>query len=115
MRTLSSVTLALLVSLGGSALAGPGGTCHFHGNNPVSKDTVVGCAEKEKMRLIEKGSIAPTWKAVTHTGIEQVDGREGKEWRIVYSDPANADKAKANLYMFFSIPGNFIAANFTGK
>ena len=33
----------------------------------------------------------------------------------MYSDPATSDKGKANLYMFFSIPGNFIAANFSGK
>ena len=60
MRILNSVTLALLASLGGTALAGPGGTCHFHGSNPVAQETVVECAEKEKLRLIEKGSIAMT-------------------------------------------------------
>ncbi|WP_233249370.1 MULTISPECIES: DUF6488 family protein [unclassified Limnohabitans] len=29
--------------------------------------------------------------------------------------PTAKDKSKETLYMFFTLPGNFIAANFTGQ
>jgi Family of unknown function (DUF6488) len=44
-----------------------------------------------------------------------VDGKKGKEWKVRYSNPAAADKAKQTLFIFFSHSGNFIAANFTGQ
>ena len=37
--------------------------------------------------------------------------REG----ATFKEPGAADKAKETLYMFFTVQGNFIAANFTGK
>ena len=46
---------------------------------------------------------------------ELVDGKKGKEWRVSFRNPAAADKSKETLYMFFTPPGNFIAANFSGQ
>ncbi len=109
------VAALLVISSAGLASAGEGSSCHFHGSKPASESIVLGCAEKEKTRLIGKGSIASTWKTVPHKSIEQVEGKNGKEWKVTFVDPTSADKDKANLYMFFSIVGNFIAANFTGK
>jgi hypothetical protein len=111
------IKIACLMALSTSswALAGEGSSCHFHGNKPAPEATVLECAEKQKIRLIDKGTIAATWKTIKHTAIEQVDGKKGKEWKITYADPYGADKDKSNLYMFFTVPGNFIAANFTGK
>ena len=34
--------------------------------------------------------------------------------RVTFNDPAAKDKARQTLYMFFTLPGHFIAANFTG-
>jgi hypothetical protein len=113
-RIIAGVAL-VAASTVGAAWAGESSSCHFHGSKPASEATVLGCADKEKMRLIETGKVAPTWKSISHKSIEQVEGKHGKEWKITYADPDNPDKEKANLYMFFSIVGNFIAANFTGK
>jgi hypothetical protein len=44
-----------------------------------------------------------------------VDGKKGKEWKVAFKDPGAKDKSKETLYMFFTMTGNFIAANFTGK
>ena len=43
------------------------------------------------------------------------EGKKGKEWKVTFKDPAAKDKTKETLYMFFTQPGNFIAANFTGQ
>ncbi|MCU0925878.1 MAG: DUF6488 family protein [Hydrogenophaga sp.] len=32
-----------------------------------------------------------------------------------FKNPAATDASKQTLYLFFSQPGNFIAANFTGQ
>ena len=65
--------------------------------------------------MVTSGKIDKTWQAVKPASLEQVDGQRGKEWKVLFNDPAAADKAKQTLYMFFTAQGNFIAANFTGK
>jgi hypothetical protein len=109
-------SIVVLSILGTSAaFAGEEASCHFHGSKPATEATVLGCADKQKARLVDKGSVPPSWTGVSQKTIDQVDGKNGKEWRVTYSDPDKADKDEAQLYMFFSLPGNFIAANFTGK
>lgn len=113
-NSIMALVALVVISPIGPAFAGESSSCHFHGSKPAPESIVLGCAEKEKARLIAKGSIASTWRPVSHKSIEQVEGKNGKEWKVTYFDPTTADKEKSNLYMFFSIVGNFIAANFTG-
>ena len=44
-----------------------------------------------------------------------MDGARGKEWKVIFKDPAAADKSKETRYMYYTVQGNFIAANFTCK
>ncbi len=98
------------------ALAGGGGKCHFHGSKPAEEATVIGCAEMHKSRLVKKGTIDASWETIKHESIQQVDAKDGKkEWKVMFKDPAAKDKAKETLYMFFSLSGNFVASNFSGK
>jgi hypothetical protein len=53
--------------------------------------------------------------AAKPASIEAVDGKKGKEWKVTFKDATPKDKSKETLYMFFTLPGNFIAANFTGQ
>lgn len=98
-----------------AAFAAEGGSCHFHGSKPASEATVTGCAIQRKDALIKANKLDAGWLAVKQDKIETVDGKKGKEWRVSFKNPAVADKNKETLYMFFTPPGNFIAANFTGK
>ena len=61
------------------------------------------------------GKLDKTWQAAKVEKAEQVDGKKGKEWRVTFKDAAAKEKGKETLYMFFTLPGNFIAANFTGQ
>lgn len=98
------------------AYAGDGSSCHFHGKKPAVEATVLECATKRKDSLVEKGKIDASWKAIGHEKIEQVEMKNGKkEWKVTYKDPQAKDKSKETLYMFFSLPGNFLASNFTGN
>ena len=97
------------------ALAGGDGECHFHGNKPASEAVVIGCASQNKAAQVKAGKIDASWQAVKHDKAEVVEGKKGKEWKVTFRNPTVADKSKETLYMFYSVPGNFIAANFTGQ
>lgn len=92
-----------------------GGSCHFHGSKPAEASTVAGCAAQRKEALVKSGKLEPSWRTVAHDKVETIDGKKGKEWRVTFRDPAAKDKARETLTMFFTLPGNFIAANFDGK
>lgn len=97
------------------ALAGEGGSCHFHGNKPAAESVVKDCAEQRRASLVKSGKLDASWQAAKPEAPEMVDGKKGKEWRVRYTNPAAADKSKQTLFLFFSPSGNFIAANFTGQ
>ncbi|MBC7781920.1 MAG: hypothetical protein H7125_17640 [Proteobacteria bacterium] len=109
-------TLATIASLAAApALADKGGGCHFHGSTPAKRETVSGCATQRKDALVSSGKLDVTWKDVKHDKVEQVEGKKGKEWKVSFKNPVAKDKAKDTLYVFLSLPGNYIAANFTGQ
>ena len=96
-------------------LADAGSSCHFHGSKPATESVVIGCAAQRKASLIKDGKLDGSWQNVQPSKPEAVDGRKGREWKVTFRNPAVADKTKETLYMFYTLPGNFIAANFTGQ
>ena len=114
-RILSIASLVVAFAVTPSAFANEGGGCHFHGKKPAAEATVLGCAAQRKDALIASGKIDKSWQAVKHDNAEMAEGAKGKEWKVTFKDTAAKDKAKETLYMFFTLPGNFIAANFSGK
>lgn len=98
-----------------AALAAEGSSCHFHGNKPASADVVGNCANQYKSTLIKGGKLDASWQSVQIDKAELVDGKKAKEWKVTFRNPAVTDASKQTLYIFFSQPGNFIAANFTGQ
>ena len=94
---------------------GPGDGCHFHGSKSAADSVVAKCADQRKELLVKNGKIDGSWGSIKYESISMIDGQKGKEWRVVYKNPAATDKAKTSLYMFFTPVGNFIAANHTGQ
>lgn len=114
--TLTTLAMALSMTLWSpAALADPGSSCHFHGRKPAAEATVSGCAVQRKDALVKSGKLPAAWGAVQPQTIDVVDGKKGKEWKVTFKDPTAKDKSKETLFMFFTPPGNFIAANFTGQ
>jgi hypothetical protein len=112
-----AITIAALLACFAAqpTLAGEAASCHFHGNKPASELTVLACAEQRKKALVATGKIDPAWLAVAHEKVEQVDGKKAKEWKITFRNAAASDANKARLYLFYTLPGNFIAANHSGQ
>ena len=116
MKKLLIVTILIAGIIGaGGTMAAESSSCHFHGKKIATEETVINCATERKELLIKQGKIDLSWKVVEQDKIELVDGKKGKEWLVTFTSPSANDKAKEKLYLFFTEPGNFIAANFTGK
>ncbi len=115
MKTSIAVAALTLPLLASPVRADPDGTCHFHGSKPAAAQTVSGCALQRKAQLIKQGKLDASWDSVKPGAPEQVDGKQGKEWKLNFHNPGATDKSKQTLYMFYTLPGNFIAANFTGQ
>lgn len=98
-----------------AAHADEGGGCHFHGSKPAAQSVVTGCADQRKQALVKGGKLDVSWSAVKPEKVEAIEGKKGKEWKLTFKNPAVTDASKQTLYMFYSLPGNFIAANFTGQ
>lgn len=115
MKTLLAIATLTLPLLSAPVWADEAGSCHFHGSKPATAETVAGCAVQRKAQLIKQGKLDASWDSVKSGAPEQVDGKKGKEWKLIFHNPSAADKNKQTLYMFYTLPGNFIAANFTGQ
>lgn len=95
--------------------ADPGGSCHFHGKQAASETVVTTCAKQRRDALVKAGRLEASWASAPVTSAEVVEGKKGKEWKVQMTNPTATDPTKRTLYLFFSHPGNFIAANFTGQ
>ena len=110
-----TATLATLPFFGPLAYADEGSSCHFHGKKPATEAVVTDCANQRRDALVKAGKLESSWQSAKLGALELVDGKKGTEWKATFTNPAATDKTKQNLYVFFSHPGNFIAANFTGQ
>ena len=98
-----------------TSYADPGGSCHFHGSKPAAEATILKCAQQRKDTLVKSGKLDKSWGPIKHESIAYVEGKKGKEWKVSFANLDAPDKSKTTLYMFFTPPGNFIAANHSGQ
>lgn len=119
MKKLIYTALFSLMSLSAispvTSFADPGASCHFHGSKPAAEPTILKCAYQRKDTLVKSGKLDKSWGPIKHESIAVVDGKKGKEWKVLFANLGASDKTKTNLFMFFTPPGNFIAANHTGQ
>lgn len=116
MKTLlSAVIFSLLTFTSLATYAGPGDSCHFHGSKPAADSIIIQCANQRKVALVKSEKLDKSWSDVKQPSVIYVDGKNGKEWKVTFVNPSAPDQTKTNLYMFFTPPGNFIAANYTGQ
>ncbi len=95
--------------------ADAGAPCHFHGKKPATEQVVVTCANARRDALVKTGKLHANWAQIKHESVAQVAGPKGAEWKVRYQNPGATDASKQNLFIFFTLPGNFIAANHTGQ
>jgi len=89
-----------------------GGHSHAH-KNITSEEAATRAAMKVE-QLIKKGKIDPSWGKLSAASIEQKTYINGPEWVITFKNSNISDLKKQTLYLFFSLDGHYIAANYTG-
>jgi len=117
-RILLTTLFALFVS--SNALAGAG---HSHGPDgshqypakAVAETVVKDKAAKKVDQLASTGKIDASWKGIKASKSEQKMFGHNKEWVITFNNPTLSDKTKQNLYLFYTLDGHYIAANYSGK
>lgn len=114
--------LLIFITLAFSTItfAGPG---HGHSHGPVdtckklaTKDLKKSSAEIGKChisRFVKVGKIDSTWSSSKHKQSITKDFKGKKEWVVTFNN--NKGVKGKNLYIFLTLDGGFVAANFTGK
>jgi len=96
------------------AIAGEGHD-HSHSHDPVSQSQAEVNATKSVSALVDKDKIDKSWKSIKATKSEkkQFDGK--MEWVVIFNNKTISDKEKQTLYVFLTLSGEYLAANYTGK
>ena len=114
MKILLITLLSLFISA--PVLAGPGNDHgHSHSHGPVSSDEVIKRATKKVIQMAKAGKIDALRATTKASMAEQKTYAKGPEWVIRFNNDKVNDTTKQTLYMFFSLDGHYIAANYTGN
>jgi hypothetical protein len=101
---------ALFALLAGAAAAHPN-----HDGPPVSKEALPGLGQRTVVLLVEYKQLAPSWAGKPVKEVSSRQLRDGMIWVVTVENPAEVDKAKRTVYMFFDELGNFLGGNHTGE
>jgi hypothetical protein len=105
----------LLVSLAFSATSAFAGAGHDHGPaSHISEAQAIERANSIIARLIKHEQLESSWNAAPCMGAKKKEGKAGPEWVVTFNNADVKDTAKQNLYVFFSLAGKYLAANFEG-
>ena len=99
-----------------TAIAG-GGHEHGHGHShsPVDQTTANIKASEIINNLVKQKVIDKSWISTPVIHVEQKTFNGKKEWVVSFLNEEIADAKKRKLYVFLTLSGNYIAANYTGK
>ncbi len=88
---------------------------HGHAHAQVSKSQAEQVALKSVAQLIKTGKIDNSWETVDVSKSEKKQFGKNTEWVVSFTNDRINDPAKQTLYVFVSLTGKYIAANYTGK
>ena len=93
------------------------GSGHSHGpaKAPVSGEVAASQALEAVKELASTGKIDASWVGIKESKVEQKTFNNGPEWVVMYKNQEIKDGTKQTLYVFLTLSGEYIAANFTGS
>ncbi len=111
-----SICLLILFSLSTPLAYGDEG--HDHGNAPSEPISKIKAGEKAAefvKNFSKKGKLEESWATLQAATVEQKTFKKGPEWVVTFNNPQVENKDKQTLYVFLSLSGNFLGANFSGN
>ena len=88
---------------------------HGHSHGPINSKDAENKAVGMLAGLIKKGVLDTNWGGINPATTEKKTFSKGPEWVVSFKNDQVKDKAKQTLYIFYSLDGHYIAANYTGK
>lgn len=90
-----------------------GGDVHSHAPKLMTKEKSGEIARKQVERLVKEEKIDASWKKSIMEKSVKKTFKKKKEWLVTFTN-VEGKKGK-KLFIFLSLNGTFVAANFTGK
>lgn len=107
--------LVLLAFSTPPVFAGPGGDHSHEPAAPISESEALKAADGFVDNIIKKGKLDPSWGDIKPAKVIQKKFKKEPEWVVTFENPKAADKEKQTLYVFMSLSGHYLGANFSGK
>ena len=116
MKTLAAALVLSSLLFGAPVMAGSGHDHgHSHSSTPVSQDKVGVKAAEIVAALVNRNKLDKSWQSIKASSVEKITVQGNPEWVVVFVDKNITDVEKQKLYVFLTLGGDYIAANFTGK
>jgi len=116
MKILAAALVLSSLLFGTPVMAGSGHDHgHSHSSTPVSQDKVGVKAAEIVAALVNRNKLDKNWDSIKASSIEKITVQGNPEWVVVFVDKTIADVEKQKLYVFLTLGGDYIAANYTGK
>lgn len=81
----------------------------------IAADKAVDLASKKIQKMVDMGKIDATWVDAKSNSVKQASYSQGPEWVVTFKNDKLAEPSKQILYLFYSLSGQYIAANYTGN
>jgi len=108
--------LLLLTSLIMSAPVMAGGNHgHGHSHGAVTPVEAKKLAIQKVRKLTIEGKLESSWAKAEISGFEQKIFNSNPEWVVAFTNSEISDSSKQTLYLFLTLEGRYVAANYTGK
>lgn len=86
-----------------------------HDHEPMDQAKAISKAKVVVSQMVKKGKLEESWKTVKSVKASKKAFKEGDEWLISFENKTVKDSSKSTLYVFLTLSGEYLAANFTGK
>jgi len=114
---LTTLLLSFILSLSTfTAMAGSGHDHgHSHSYTPVNQDKANVNASAIVASLVKRNKLDKSWSSITASSVEKTSVEDNPEWVVIFVNKNIAEANEQKLYVFLTLGGDYIAANFTGK
>lgn len=110
-------TLLLGFIFGLFSVTAMAGSDHNHGHSqaPVNQATAKIKATKKVASLVKRNKLDQSWAPITASSAEKKTFKGNPQWVVVFVNNSITDTKKQKLYVFLTVGGDYIAANYTGE
>lgn len=107
--------LSICFAFNSSPALAHGNESHGHAGTLESVEDAFRAAQHIIVQGIMRQMLPESWENATPISAEVKMGEEIREWVIVLSNESIEKSAEQTLYIFLSLGGSYIRANFTGE